>query len=72
LTWLRVRESKLTAGDLLHTAERLEPGDLKTQLFLLSNEVSALPREAFYLVPESNHLNRLPHVTQNPEQDETT
>jgi hypothetical protein len=72
LTRLRTGESKLLAGNLLHAAERLEPGDLKAQLFLLSNEAGALPREAFYLVPESNHLNRLPHVTQDPEQDEAT
>jgi hypothetical protein len=59
-------------GNLLYATERPEPGYLQAQFFLLSNEAGALPRKVFYLVPKSNHLNVLPDVTQDPEQNEAS
>jgi hypothetical protein len=70
LTGHRARESKLTPADLLYAAEGPEARDLKAQLVFLSNEGEALRLKMFDLVPQPNDLDVLPHIKEDPKQDE--
>lgn len=72
MAWPGARESKLMAGDPLHTAERVEPGDPKAQFLLLSKEGDALTLKVLDLVPESHHLDMLPHIKEDPDQDKAS
>jgi len=70
LTGHRARESKLTPADLLYAAKGPEARDLKAQLVFLSNEREALRLKMFDLVPQPNNLDVLPHIKEDPKQDE--
>jgi hypothetical protein len=70
LTGHRARESELTPADLLYAAEGPEARDLKAQLVFLSNEGEALRLKMFDLVAQPNDLDVLPHIEEDPEQDE--